>query len=97
VDEHKLKVIASDGAYFDAYEVDSLISYAGERFDFIIETNQSVGNYFIRTKGLADCKPFGAYQTAILNYKNDGYLEKDSLPDNVTFTYDNMDRFGVVS
>ena len=58
-----------------------MISYAGERFDFIVETNQDVDNYWMRFRGLMDCDErfTKAYQVAVLRYE--GAPEKD--PDGV--------------
>lgn len=55
IDNHTMDMIASDGSEFVATTVDSFVSYAGERFDFILHANQVVGNYWIRIKGLMDC------------------------------------------
>lgn len=70
IDNHTLLVIASDGHYIEPVEVDSLVSYAGERFDFIVNANQSIENYWIRIKGLMDCDErfLKAHQGAIFRY-----------------------------
>lgn len=49
---------------------ESLVSYAGERFDFIVEMNQEVDNYWIRYRGLMDCDErfLSAHQVGILRY-----------------------------
>lgn len=85
VDNHTILVIASDGHYIEPIMVDSLVSYAGERFDFIVKANQPVGNYWIRIKGLEDCDErfTSAHQAAILRY-NDA---EDELP-NGNLSYD---------
>lgn len=33
----------------------SLVTYAGERYDFILEANNEIDNYWIRFRGLMDC------------------------------------------
>lgn len=33
----------------------SLVTYAGERYDFVIEANNEIDNYWIRFRGLMDC------------------------------------------
>lgn len=70
IDNHTIEVVASDGHYFDAVRVDSFITYAGERFDFIVTADQAIGNYWIRVRGLLDCdERFSkAHQGAILRY-----------------------------
>ncbi|KAL5012095.1 hypothetical protein ScPMuIL_010646 [Solemya velum] len=72
IDDHSLMMIASDGNSFEPLEVESFNIYAGERFDFVLRTDQETGNYWIRTRGLADCgEQFkGANQAAILRYKD---------------------------
>ncbi|KAK6195925.1 hypothetical protein SNE40_001251 [Patella caerulea] len=55
VDDHPMIVIASDGKPFDPIVVDSFNIFAGERYDFILETNKTIGNYWFRVRGLADC------------------------------------------
>lgn len=51
--------------------VKSLVTYAGERFDVIVETSQNVSNYWVRYRGLLDCGPTftKAYQVGILRYE----------------------------
>lgn len=70
IDNHTLLVISSDGHYIEPVEVDSLVSYAGERFDFMVNSNQPIGNYWIRIKGLMDCDErfLKAHQGAIFRY-----------------------------
>lgn len=50
---------------------ESLVSYAGERFDFIVEMNQEIDNYWIRFRGLMDCDErfLSAHQVGILRYE----------------------------
>ncbi|XP_077987804.1 uncharacterized protein LOC144442357 [Glandiceps talaboti] len=68
VDNHTLLVIASDGNPFDPYMTDVLIVYGGESYDFILQANQSIGNYWFRVKGLGDCSNKRAEDLAILRY-----------------------------
>lgn len=85
IDNHTLDVIASDGNYIETVKVDSLVSYAGERFDFVVTANQVPGNYWIRIKGLMDCDErfLKAHQGAILRYN--GAPNEDPLS---PLTYD---------
>lgn len=82
IDDHTMTMIASDGSEFVPLVVDSFVSYAGERFDFILEANQLVGNYWIRIKGLMDCDErfTSAHQTAILRYSEAPAVEPDAFP-----------------
>ncbi|XP_069688622.1 uncharacterized protein [Periplaneta americana] len=71
VDNHTLLVISSDGTDLKPVEADSLVTYAGERFDFVINAYQKVENYWIRFRGLMDCgeKFTQAHQVAVLHYE----------------------------
>jgi FtsP/CotA-like multicopper oxidase with cupredoxin domain len=43
VEGHRLLIIASDSYNLQPVYVDSLVSTAGERYDFVINANQSAG------------------------------------------------------
>ncbi|XP_076239494.1 uncharacterized protein LOC143182413 [Calliopsis andreniformis] len=77
IDDHVIWIISSDGRDVEPIEAKSLISYAGERFDFIVETTRNVDNYWIRVRGLMDCDErfTKAHQVAILRYE--GALDQD--------------------
>jgi FtsP/CotA-like multicopper oxidase with cupredoxin domain len=47
VESHKLLVVASDSFDLQPVSVDSLVSTSGERFDFVINANQSGGKLVI--------------------------------------------------
>lgn len=85
IDNHTLLVIASDGHYFEPVMVDTLVTYAGERFDFVVNADQPIGNYWIRFKGLVDCneKWEKAHQGAIFRYN--GAAEQNPVAE---LTYD---------
>lgn len=91
VDNHTLFVISSDGSPFRPLEVESLNLFTGERYDVILVASNPVGNYWIRTRGLADCGPDmkSASQTAILRYKG----ADDTFPPGCT-DYESGDRKG---
>ncbi|XP_065091239.1 uncharacterized protein LOC135712206 [Ochlerotatus camptorhynchus] len=83
VEGHNLTVISSDS--FDINPVEDLasfVSYAGERFDFILRANQPVGNYLMRFRGLMDCDErfTSAYQVAVLRYRGAPEVEYDAWP-----------------
>ncbi|XP_033112326.1 laccase-2-like [Anneissia japonica] len=67
VDEHRITMIASDGAEIDKEETDSFIIYAGERYDFVLYAKQSINNYWIRVNGVEGCSKL--YELAILRYE----------------------------
>ena len=70
IDNHTITAIASDGNNLEPIEATFLVTYAGERWDFIINANQEVGNYFIRARGLMDCDErfTSSFQMAVLHY-----------------------------
>lgn len=47
VENHKLLVIASDSFDLQPVSVDSLVSTSGERYDFVINANQTGGKFVI--------------------------------------------------
>lgn len=55
VDQHLLEVVASDGYDLKPMVVESFIINPGERFDFLITANQTVGNYWIRGESIEVC------------------------------------------
>lgn len=48
IDNHKFTVIASDGYELKPVQAESFIIYPGERYDVLIDANQTVSNYWIR-------------------------------------------------
>ncbi|XP_067670637.1 uncharacterized protein [Haliotis asinina] len=70
VDQHDMTMVATDGVPHEPVVVSSFNIFAGERFDFILDADKDVGNYWIRTRGMADCSVKSAKQVAILRYEN---------------------------
>jgi FtsP/CotA-like multicopper oxidase with cupredoxin domain len=70
IDNHTITAIATDGNSLQPVEATFLVTYAGERWDFIVNANQQVGNYFIRARGLMDCDErfTSSFQMAVLHY-----------------------------
>lgn len=68
VDNHMLSVIESDGYSIRPTLAESFVINPGERFDFVINANQSVGNYWIRGKTL-EVTPRNTIAEAILRYE----------------------------
>ena len=52
IDRHSLQVVASDGYDLKPMVVESFIINPGERFDFIVDANQTVGNYWVRGESI---------------------------------------------
>ncbi|XP_041354915.1 laccase-5-like [Gigantopelta aegis] len=91
IDNHQLTMIASDGVPFLAKVVDSFIIFAGERFDFVLEANQTVGNYWLRARGLNDCTGKKTNQAAILRYEG-----ADETDPPGTVDYESANRAGSI-
>ncbi|XP_067668418.1 uncharacterized protein [Haliotis asinina] len=68
VDDHDVTMIASDGVPFHPVVVSSFNVFPGERYDFVLNADKPVGNYWIRARGLIDCEKDKARQVAILRY-----------------------------
>ena len=45
-----------------------LLVFSGERYDFVLNANQPVGNYWVYAVGLWDCRKSGLIVNAILRY-----------------------------
>ncbi|XP_065666462.1 uncharacterized protein LOC136087501 [Hydra vulgaris] len=54
VDGHEISVIASDGYDIKPYSAESVIVQPGERFDFILNANKTIDNYWIRAESIED-------------------------------------------
>lgn len=93
IDNHTLVVVSSDGSDLEPEEADSLVTYAGERFDVIVQMDQDIDNYWIRFRGLMDCDErfTSAFQTAVLHYNGAAVGMPDGEP-----SYDNSSREGLV-
>ncbi|XP_071503602.1 uncharacterized protein [Diadema antillarum] len=65
VDSHNLTVIASDGDDFQPIVVHAFNIYAGERFDFILDANQTLGRYWLRVQGLDGAKTANEFNDTI--------------------------------
>eukprot|EP00106_Octopus_bimaculoides_P019942 XP_014787384.1 PREDICTED: laccase-like [Octopus bimaculoides] len=76
VDGHQMVVVASDGYELKPSPVDYFVINPGERFDFTIHANNSVGNYWIRGKTL-EIDRNNSFE-AILRYKGAPVEEPNS-------------------
>ncbi|XP_063697643.1 uncharacterized protein LOC134828593 [Culicoides brevitarsis] len=55
IEKHRMSIIASDANNLKPITVDTLITTSGERYDFILEANQTKGNYWIRVRAIGQC------------------------------------------
>ncbi|XP_012552135.1 uncharacterized protein LOC100174976 isoform X1 [Bombyx mori] len=81
VDGHNITVISSDGYDLEPIVATSLVTYAGERYDFILDANNEIDNYWIRFRGLMDCDEVftKAKQVGVLHYE--GAMEVEPAGD----------------
>ncbi|XP_050514560.1 uncharacterized protein LOC114336593 [Diabrotica virgifera virgifera] len=88
---HDLTLIATDGEPVQPVKVNTVISFSGERYDFVINADQAPGAYWIQLRGLGECGIRRVQQLAILRYARGPYQPSSSPP-----TYDFGIRQGVV-
>ncbi|XP_045445403.1 laccase-1 [Melitaea cinxia] len=80
---HNLTVIATDGEPVQPVQVNTIISFSGERYDFVIEANNIPGAYWIQVRGLGECGIKRTQQLGILRYARGPYQPSSAPP-----TYD---------
>uniref|UniRef100_A0A336LRE1 CSON012189 protein n=1 Tax=Culicoides sonorensis TaxID=179676 RepID=A0A336LRE1_CULSO len=70
IEKHRMTIIASDASDIKPLTVDTLITTSGERYDFILEANQTKGNYWLRVRAIGQCAMNGNQieSFAILSY-----------------------------
>lgn len=73
IDDHKLRVIATDGHFVNPVEVDFIIVHSGERYDFVVSSYnqpQNMAMFWIRAETLEANLTRQHSALAILNYGN---------------------------
>ncbi|KZP21863.1 multicopper oxidase [Athelia psychrophila] len=69
IDGHNLTIIEADGIETEPLVVDSIQIFAGQRYSFILEANQTVDNYWIRADPNLGTTGFdGGLNSAFLRY-----------------------------
>ncbi|XP_053999584.1 uncharacterized protein LOC128887574 [Hylaeus anthracinus] len=91
IERHNLTVIATDGIPTDPVTVTSIISFAAERYDFVIHTNQEPGAYWIQARLQYPCVESGIQQLAVLQYLNASTIPMRAAP-----TFNNALPTGIV-
>lgn len=89
---HGLTLIAADGEPVHPVQINTVISFSGERYDFIINADQPVGAYWIQLRGLGECGIKRAHQLAVLRYARGPFQPTTQAP-----TYDLGLPQGIVS
>lgn len=69
IDSHTLTIIEVDSINVQPLTVDSIQIFPGQRFSFVLETNQAVANYWVRANpSRGDAGFAGGLNSAILRY-----------------------------
>ena len=97
IDGHNLTVVNTDGFWIEPQEVDYVVIHTGERYDFILEANAEVKDYWIQAETLeihrdsAGPPPYlsqGHVAEAILQYKRPG----EEAPEISSLQYESIKR-----
>lgn len=88
-------MISSDANDFAPVEVESIVTYAGERYDFILNANKTPDVYWMKFRGLLQCSEEynSVRQVAVLQYDD---VPNDTYPPGNP-TYEETDREGLVN
>ncbi|KAK0201368.1 laccase lcc5 [Desarmillaria ectypa] len=83
IESHLMTIIEVDGVNHVPYTVDEIQIFAGQRYSFVLNANQGVGNYWIRANPSVGTAGFGGgINSAILRYDGANSAE----PSSGTFT-----------
>ncbi|KAH9038744.1 laccase [Lactarius pseudohatsudake] len=83
IDGHQLTIIEVDGVNHQPLLVDSLQIFAGQRYSVVLNANQPIGNYWLRSVPNVGNQGFaGGTNVAILHYR--GAIPRDPSPDHLT-------------
>ncbi|KAK7032510.1 laccase, multicopper oxidase, benzenediol:oxygen oxidorectuctase [Paramarasmius palmivorus] len=80
IDNHTMTIIEADAVNTEPIEVDSLMIYAGQRYSFVLNADQTVGNYWIRANpNIGTIGYTNGINSAILRYDTADEVEPDVL------------------
>ncbi|KAK0430041.1 laccase lcc5 [Armillaria borealis] len=83
IESHLMTIIEVDGVNHVPYTVDEIQIFAGQRYSFVLNANQDIGNYWIRANPSVGTLGFeGGINSAILRYTGADSVE----PDTASFT-----------
>ncbi|XP_067620020.1 uncharacterized protein [Eurosta solidaginis] len=78
IEQHNMSIIASDSYDLEPHYFDTLITNAGERYDFVLLANHTAGDFWIRVRGMGVCAILPTESFALLRYvSNDATEEPD--------------------
>ncbi|KAA1466931.1 laccase 1 [Dentipellis sp. KUC8613] len=80
IDNHTMTVIEVDGVSVQPYVVDSIQIFASQRYSFVLNANQTIGNYWIRAMPNSGTTNFdGGLNSAILRYAGAGNADPNTV------------------
>ncbi|CAL1709847.1 unnamed protein product [Somion occarium] len=92
IDHHSMNVIEVDGVNHEPVEVDSLQILAGQRYSFVVNADQPVGNYWIRAEPNFGLTGFeNGVNTAILRYVGAPPIDPKTKPNNCSRLLNEVD------
>lgn len=81
IDQHVFTIIEADGQNTQLLNVDTITIYAGQRYSFILNANQTVDNYWIRAvPNIGNTTTSGGMNSAILRYSGAPVADPTSSP-----------------
>ncbi|XP_015116134.1 laccase [Diachasma alloeum] len=75
IQDHDLTLISTDGDDVKPKTVTTIVSFAAERYDFVLNTNQAPGTYWIQARLVGPCASRNISQVALLRYVGAQFLE----------------------
>ncbi|PNF18423.1 hypothetical protein B7P43_G09045 [Cryptotermes secundus] len=79
IEAHDMTLIATDGTPVNPVNIKSVQLFSGERYDVVVNANQSPGTYWIHMRGLGECAfpEEQVYQLAVLRYTGTNQARND--------------------
>ncbi|KAK0451157.1 laccase lcc5, partial [Desarmillaria tabescens] len=80
IESHLMTIIEVDGVNHVPYTVDEIQIFAGQRYSFVLNANQEVGNYWVRANPDLGTLGFkGGINSAILRYSGANNVEPETM------------------
>ncbi|KAJ7503520.1 laccase [Mycena galericulata] len=99
IDGHtNLTIIEADGISTEPYSVDSIQIYVGQRYSFILNANQPVGNYWIRANPSTGPPGFaGGINSGVLRYVGAASADPNTTQATITNAFNEVNLHPLVS
>ncbi|XP_063975905.1 uncharacterized protein LOC135161864 isoform X2 [Diachasmimorpha longicaudata] len=75
IQNHDLTILSTDGDDVKPKTVTTIISFAAERYDFVINTNQEPGTYWVQARLVGPCAALNISQVALLRYVGAQFMQ----------------------